>query len=102
MSTERVTSAIRDCLASGTALRISGRGTWLDAGRPVRAGNALSLAEDAGVVSYVPGDLTLTVRAGTTLSEIASTRIGNSLSGTPYRQFEHPQILGESPCTPLP
>jgi len=72
VSTERVTSAIRDCLASGTALRISGRGTWLDAGRPVRASNALSLAEDAGVVSYVPGDLTLTVRAGTTLSEIAS------------------------------
>ena len=71
VSTERVTAAIRDCLASGTALRISGRGTWLDAGRPVRAGNALSLAEDAGVVSYVPGDLTLTVRAGTTLSEIA-------------------------------
>src|SRR5437868_6984316 len=71
VSTERVTSAIRDCLASETALRISGRGTWLDAGRPVRAGNALSLADDAGVVSYVPGDLTLTVRAGTTLSEIA-------------------------------
>jgi glycolate oxidase FAD binding subunit len=71
VSTERVTSAIRDCAASGSALRISGRGTWLDAGRPVRAANTLSLGDDVGVVSYVPGDLTLTVRAGTTLGEIA-------------------------------
>jgi glycolate oxidase FAD binding subunit len=36
----------------------------------VRAGRALSLRDDRGVVSYVPGDLTLTVRAGTPLSEI--------------------------------
>ncbi|MFL5604644.1 MAG: FAD-binding oxidoreductase [Gemmatimonadaceae bacterium] len=70
MSTERVTSAIRDCIASRSAVRISGRGGWLDAGRPVRAENTLSLGGDTGVVSYVPGDLTLTVRAGTTLAEI--------------------------------
>jgi len=30
----------------------------------------VSLRDDTGVVSYVPGDLTLTVRAGTTLGEI--------------------------------
>jgi glycolate oxidase FAD binding subunit len=36
----------------------------------VRAEAALSLRDDTGVVSYVPGDLTLTVRAGTTLAEI--------------------------------
>lgn len=71
MSTERVSSAIRDSHASGSPLRISGRGTWLDAGRPVRANATLSLGDDKGVVSYVPGDLTLTVRAGTTLAEIA-------------------------------
>ena len=71
MSTGRVVSAIRDSIASGSAVRISGRGTWLDAGRPVRAVENVSLREDAGVVSYVPGDLTLTVRAGTTLAEIA-------------------------------
>jgi len=53
-------------------LRITGAGAWLDAGRPVKATRTLSLADDAGVVSYVSGDLTLTVRAGTTLSQIAS------------------------------
>jgi len=70
VSTEAVASAIRDSAAARTPLRISGRSNWLDAGRPVRAEKSLSLRGDAGVVSYVPGDLTLTVRAGTTLAEI--------------------------------
>jgi len=70
MSTETVVSAIRESGVTRTPLRISGKSNWLDAGRPVRAGKDLSLRDDAGVVSYVPGDLTLTVRAGTSLSEI--------------------------------
>jgi len=36
----------------------------------VRATKTISLRDDSGVVGYVPGDLTLTVRAGTSLSEI--------------------------------
>jgi glycolate oxidase FAD binding subunit len=36
----------------------------------VKAAKTLSLRDDSGVVSYVPGDLTLTIRAGTTLAEI--------------------------------
>src|SRR5438445_13225741 len=71
MSTERLAAAIRDSVAASRSLRISGRGMWLDAGRPVRADATLSLKDDSGVVSYVPGDLTLTVRAGTPLAEIA-------------------------------
>lgn len=70
MSTEAVVSAIKESAKSRSPLRISGRSTWLDAGRPVRAEKPLSLKNDSGVVSYVPGDLTLTVRAGTTLSDI--------------------------------
>jgi len=70
MSTETVAAAIRESGATRTPLRISGKSNWLDAGRPVRAGRDLSLRDDAGVVSYIPGDLTLTVRAGTSLSEI--------------------------------
>ena len=71
MSTDTVVAAIRESAASQTPLRIAGRSTWLDAGRPVRATKELSLRDDAGVVSYVPGDLTITVRAGTPLREIA-------------------------------
>jgi glycolate oxidase FAD binding subunit len=70
MSTQDAVSTIRESAATRTPLRITGRGNWLSAGRPVRADRTLSLRDDAGVVSYVPGDLTLTVRAGTTLSEI--------------------------------
>lgn len=70
-------SAIQDCYAATAPLRISGRGTWLDAGRPVTADRLLSMRDDTGVVGYVPGDLTLTVRAGTTLAEIAEITSGH-------------------------
>jgi glycolate oxidase FAD binding subunit len=62
---------IREAFATRTPLRIEGAGTWLGAGRPVRAASTVSLDGDRGIVEYVPGDLTLTARAGTRLSEIA-------------------------------
>lgn len=54
-----------------TPSRIIGAGTWLDAGRPVVAPARISTREQSGVVEYVPGDLVITVRAGTSLGEIA-------------------------------
>ncbi len=63
---ERVASAAK----TGLPVRVTGRGTWLDAGRPVRATESLSLRDLSGITEYVPGDLTLTARAGTTLDEI--------------------------------
>jgi FAD/FMN-containing dehydrogenase len=65
-----VASRIRAAGDDGTPLRIVGHGTWLDAGAPVHAHDTLSLANDRGVVAYVPGDLTITARAGTTLAEL--------------------------------
>ena len=66
--------ALRDCVREAAdrraALRVVGRGTWLDAGRPVVASESVSTRELAGITEYVPGDLTLTARAGTTLQEI--------------------------------
>jgi glycolate oxidase FAD binding subunit len=56
----------------GEPLRITGRGAWLDAGHPVSASAPLPLAKHSGIVEYVPGDLTLTARAGTTLAELDS------------------------------
>jgi glycolate oxidase FAD binding subunit len=70
MATEAVANAVRESVANHSPLRIAGRGNWLSAGRPVNAKDTLSLRDDSGVVSYVPGDLTLTVRAGTTLGEV--------------------------------
>lgn len=90
MSTDAVVSAIKDSARTRTPLRVAGRSTWLDAGRPVRAEKTLSLHDDSGVVSYVPGDLTLTVRAGTPLSEIerVTREHGQWLPLDPYGSTE--------------
>ena len=70
MTTDSVVTAVRESVANRTPLRIASRANWLSAGRPVKATKTLSLGDDSGVVSYVPGDLTLTVRGGTTLAEV--------------------------------
>jgi len=69
-STSQVQDAVRDAAARGEALRIVGAGSWLHAGRPVRADASLCVRSLAGVVEYVPGDLTITAWAGTTLAEL--------------------------------
>lgn len=67
-----VASRVAAAAEGGRALRIAGRASWLDAGAPVTSADTLSLASYSGIVDYVPGDLTITVRAGTPLSEIAA------------------------------
>ena len=61
---------ILDSVSGSTPLRIAGRSHWINAGRPVNATRIASLAAHSGIVDYVPGDLTITVRSGTTLREI--------------------------------
>jgi glycolate oxidase FAD binding subunit len=80
MTSSDVRDAVRDATATRTPLRIVGGGTWLDAGRPVRATRTLPLSALTGVVHYEPGDFTLTARAGTTLAELANATL-------PHRQF---------------
>ena len=63
-------ATVREAVAARTPLRVRGRGRWLDAGRPVRADRALDVGSHAGIVEYVPGDLTLTAAAGTPLAEL--------------------------------
>ena len=66
-----VLERIQTARASRSPLRIRGAGSWLAAGRPVSAGNLLPLDDARGIVEYVPGDLTMTVKAATSLAEIA-------------------------------
>jgi len=61
---------VLESLDAGTPLRIAGKSTWIDAGRPVGAERIASLAAHTGVVEYTPGDLTITVKSGTTLGDI--------------------------------
>ena len=69
-SVDALRERIVDAAQRGIGLRVVGSGTWLDAGRPVRSSETISTKELTGITEYVPGDLTLTARAGTTLAEI--------------------------------
>jgi glycolate oxidase FAD binding subunit len=69
-SVDALRDRVRDAADRRAALRVIGGGTWLDAGRPVVTTESLSTRELTGITEYVPGDLTLTARAGTTLEEI--------------------------------
>ena len=67
-----VRDVVRDAIERRSALRIVGRGTWMNAGRPVHDAQPIALDGLTGIVDYTPGDLTLTARAGTTMAEIAA------------------------------
>lgn len=73
MSTEvlAIADQVRSARTHAATLRIVGASNWMDAGQPCTASESLSLEPLQGVVSYEPGDLTLTARAATSLSEIA-------------------------------
>ena len=82
----QVRDFVRDAIDRLTRLRIVGRGTWLDAGRPVLDAHVVRLDALTGIVDYTPGDLTLTARAGTTLAEIseATAAHGQMLALSPW------------------
>lgn len=74
---ESVQDIVLDAVKERTPLRIAGQSTWIDAGRPVSATRILATTTYSGIVDYVPGDLTITVRSGTTLREIAEATHAN-------------------------
>ena len=86
MDTASVASRIRDARSRGATLRIAAGGTWLDAGRPCVTDAALDLSGLSGVLSYEPGDLTITARAATSLAEIerVTAAEGQWLTLDPY------------------
>jgi glycolate dehydrogenase FAD-binding subunit len=67
-----VVDAIRGANERAEAIVVSGGATRLGVGDPpVRYDVALDLSALRGIVEYEPGDLVATVRAGTTLAELA-------------------------------
>lgn len=87
LTTAELAARVHSAHASGSALRIVGGASWLDAGRP-SDGDALNVGDYSGIVEYVPGDLTLTARAGTTLDELnrATAEHGQWLALDPAAQ----------------
>ncbi len=71
-SVEALATMVRESI---DGIRVRGAGTWMHVGQPVRAAAELHLDEFAGVRTYAPGDLTISVGAGTTLAVLdAATR----------------------------
>lgn len=75
-TTDELATIVRESVAAHRSLAVRGVGSWsLALARASAAATPLSMAKMSGIVEYVPGDLTLTARAGTTLVEIeAATR----------------------------
>ncbi|HVF39351.1 MAG TPA: FAD-binding protein [Gemmatimonadaceae bacterium] len=71
MSLNEIRELVVAAREARTPLRVSGRSTWIGAGRPVKAERIATVAAHTGVVDYIPGDLTITVKAGTSLREIS-------------------------------
>jgi glycolate oxidase FAD binding subunit len=69
-SVDELRGQIMEAAERGSPLRVVGRGTWLEGGRPTVGEDFVSTRSLSGIVEYVPGDLTLTARAGTSLAEI--------------------------------
>lgn len=78
--TAHIVDAVREAGSRGAGLRVTAAATWLDAGRPAKgtSSESISLSSHTGIVEYEPGDLTLTARAGTPLSEIESATRANA------------------------
>jgi glycolate oxidase FAD binding subunit len=75
-STAELSDIVRSAHDAKARLRIAGRGTWPARTATVAADAAeLDLSALAGIVEYVPGDLTLTARAGTTITEIEAATL---------------------------
>lgn len=77
MTTSAIAAAIREAGRSRRGVRVRGAGTWLHAGRPVESADTIPTVMDRGIVEYVPGDLTLTARAGTPLAELVEATRAN-------------------------
>ncbi len=99
VATAEVRDVVREAIAHRAPLRIRGSGTWMSAGAPVDGAEEISLSGVGGIVDYVPGDLTLTARAATPLSEIASAT-GAERQWLALDPFGHPSgTLGATVAT---
>lgn len=78
-SLDELAALITDSAQRHRALRLVGRGTWLDGGAPVASGaEPLHLDAFDGVIEYEPGDLTITVGAATTIAELDTVTAANN------------------------
>lgn len=105
-SEREIVDAVRHAYEQSTPLRIEGSGTWLHGGGPFATATPLRVRAHTGVVEYVPGDLVITVRAGTTVAELGDVtgEHGQTLALTPYGtpQATIASVIATAATAPLP
>ncbi|WP_420335801.1 glycolate oxidase subunit GlcE [Roseibium sp.] len=69
-TTQEIEDAVRWAAAEEQPLEIMGQGSKRGLGRPVQAAHVLDLSAVAGIESYEPAELVLTVKAGTPISDV--------------------------------
>lgn len=86
MEAPEISQTIAAAIASPTVVRGVGAGTWLFGGPVVNDAAATVVRPDSGVIEYTPGDLVISVHAGTTLEELSATcaASGQMLAIAPY------------------
>ena len=86
MITSDLAAAIQHAVASNTVVRGVGSGTWLHGGPVENDDTATRVQPPSGVIEYTPGDLVITVHAGTTLEELSAVcaASGQMLAIAPY------------------
>jgi len=84
--TSDIAAAIRSAITSGTVVRGVGSGTWLFGGPVMNDAAATVVKPSSGVIEYTPGDLVVSVHAGTTLEELSAICAANGqmLAIAPY------------------
>jgi len=86
MITSDIAAVLQRADASHTVVRAVGSGTWLHGGPVENDAAATVVRPPSGVIEYAPGDLVMSVHAGTTLEELsaACAASGQMLAIAPY------------------
>jgi len=88
-------AAIAEAARTATPLEIRGGGSRAGLGRPVQAGQTLSVAGIAGIRLYEPGALTLVAAAGTPVAEIEAALAAEG-QRLPFEPADHRALLGNA------
>ncbi|WP_373067390.1 FAD-binding oxidoreductase [Gemmatimonas sp.] len=72
LSTAGVASAVHEAISTNVVARGVGSGTWLFGGPVANDAAAAVVRPRGGVIEYTPGDLVISVHAGTTLEELSA------------------------------
>lgn len=90
---EAVAEAVRGAIAKKLPLVVKGGGTRAGLGRPVQAGETLSLEKLSGVTLHEPAEMVISALAGTPLHVVEET-LASKGQMLPFEPMDHRAIFG--------